>query len=72
MEIFLVIWLLLVGMTCLMSIIWIWALVDCVMNEPSEGNDKIVWVVIIVLTNWIGALLYFAVRRPKRIAEHGR
>jgi hypothetical protein len=51
---------------------WIWMLVDCATKEPSEGNDKIVWVVIIALTHWIGAAIYYFVRRPKRIAESGR
>lgn len=49
--------------------LWIWALVDCAVNESSEGNDKIVWILIIVFANWIGALLYLIVRRPRRIQE---
>ncbi len=57
----------------LMSIaFWVWMLVDCIQNEPSEGNDKIVWVVVIALTGWIGALIYFFARRPTRIAQLGR
>jgi hypothetical protein len=46
---------------------WIWMLVDCVTKESSQGNDKLVWVLILVLTNWIGALIYFFVRRPQRL-----
>ncbi len=53
-------------------IFWIWMIVDCAVNEPSEGMDKLVWIVIIVFTNWIGALIYFLIRRPKRIADYGR
>ena len=45
---------------------WIWMLVDCLKHEPSEGNDKLIWVLVIVLANWIGALIYFFVRRPER------
>ena len=52
-------------------VFWIWMIVDCASNEPSEGNDKIVWILIIVLTQIIGALIYYFVRRPKRIAEFG-
>ncbi|HTI98328.1 MAG TPA: PLD nuclease N-terminal domain-containing protein [Dongiaceae bacterium] len=47
-------------------IFWIWMLVDCVTKEPSQGNDKIVWLLVILLTNWLGALIYFFVRRPER------
>jgi len=50
---------------------WIWMLVDCVTKEPSEGNDKIIWVLIIVLLSWVGALIYLIVRRPQRIKQFG-
>ncbi|WP_345785353.1 PLD nuclease N-terminal domain-containing protein [Thalassobacterium sedimentorum] len=45
---------------------WIWMLVDCLKYESSDGNDKLVWVLVIVFTNWIGALIYFLVRRGER------
>ena len=45
---------------------WSWMLVDCLMHESFEGNDKVIWVLVIVLTNGIGALIYFFVRRPER------
>ena len=53
-------------------VLWIWMLVDCATNEPSEGNDKVVWILIIALTFWIGALIYLIVRRPKRKKITGR
>lgn len=48
------------------TIFWIWMLVDCATKEPSQGNDKVVWILVIVLTHWIGALIYFFARRPQR------
>ena len=45
---------------------WIWMLVDCATKEPSAGNDKVIWILVIVLTHWIGALIYYFVRRPER------
>ncbi len=45
---------------------WIWMIVDCAQNEPSTGNDKIVWLLILIFTHWLGALIYFFVRRPER------
>jgi hypothetical protein len=60
---------LLVGITGL--VFWAWMIVDCATHEPSQGNDKIVWILIIVFTNWIGALIYYFVRRPQRIAQFG-
>jgi len=52
--------------------LWIWTLIDCIKNEPSEGNDKVVWVVVIAVMNWLGALIYLIVRRPQRQATLGR
>ncbi len=51
---------------------WIWMLVDCLTNEPSEGNDRLIWALIVVLLHVLGAILYFAVRRPQRIEQFGR
>jgi len=55
------------------TILWIWMLVDCATKEPGDrGNEKIVWILIIVFTHWIGALIYLLARRPQRIREFGR
>jgi Phospholipase_D-nuclease N-terminal len=51
---------------------WLWALVDCATKEPNEASEKFVWIVVIVFTNFAGALLYYFVRRPKRIATFGK
>jgi len=60
------------GIGVLGTAFWIWMLVDCVTKEPSEGNDRLVWVVVVVSTYIIGAAIYFFVRRPQRIAQLGR
>ncbi len=52
-------------------VLWIWMLIDCATKEPSTGNDKVVWILVIALTGWIGALIYLLVRRPKRVREFG-
>lgn len=54
------------------AIFWIWMLIDCATNEPSQGNDKLVWILIILGLNWLGGLIYFCVRRPQRIRQSGR
>ena len=53
-------------------VFWIWMLVDCATKEASQGNDKLVWTLIILFTNVIGAFLYWAARRPQRIEQLGR
>jgi len=52
-------------------VFWIWMLIDCLTNESSDGNDKLAWTVVIVVLTWIGALIYYFVRRPMRMREFG-
>jgi len=59
-----------IGLGCM--VFWIWMLIDCATKESTEGNDKIVWVIIIAVAQLLGAILYFFVRRPKRIRETGQ
>lgn len=54
------------------AVVWIWALIDCISKEPKEGNDRIVWVIVIALTGCVGALIYLLWRRPQRVARTGR
>ncbi|WP_339688259.1 PLD nuclease N-terminal domain-containing protein, partial [Gimesia maris] len=60
------------ALSLLLFVLWIWMLIDCIKYEPSTGNDKIIWVLVIVLLNGIGALLYYFIRRPERIKLTGQ
>jgi len=49
------------------TIFWVCMLIDCVQNEPSTGNDKIVWLLLLIFTHFIGALIYYFVRcKPRK------
>lgn len=54
------------------TVLWVWMLVDCAMNEPSEGTDKVVWILVILFTHVLGALIYLLARRPERKRVYGR
>ncbi|MEI7958311.1 MAG: PLD nuclease N-terminal domain-containing protein [Verrucomicrobiota bacterium] len=54
------------------TVLWIWMLIDCATNEPSEGSDKIVWILVILFTHGLGALIYLLARRPERKRLYGR
>jgi prolipoprotein diacylglyceryltransferase len=43
---------------------WIWMIVDCATKE--EEGSKIAWILVIVLVGFIGAPLYFIVRKIPR------
>ncbi len=45
---------------------WIWMLIDAAQNRGLDQNEKIVWIVVIALLHWLGALLYLIIARPKR------
>ncbi len=60
---------LLAEIALLSTVFWSVVLVDAATNESKQGNDKIVWVLIILFANLLGAILYIGVRRKRRIAE---
>ena len=45
---------------------WVTMLLDAIRNEPDHGNDKALWILIIVIGQFIGAVVYYFVRRPER------
>jgi hypothetical protein len=51
------------------TVFWILMIIECATKEPSYGNDKLTWILIIIFTHWVGALIYYFVRRPQRIAQ---
>ena len=54
----------------LASIFWVWMLIDALVNEPTT-NDKILWFLVIFFLHFIGALMYFFVRRQARGVRPG-
>jgi len=47
------------------SIFWIWMLIDALMYEPTTG-EKLLWFLVIFFLHFIGALIYFVLRRSQR------
>ena len=44
----------------------IWMVVDCALNETSENNLKLVWLLVILFAPG-GSLIYFFVRKISRV-----
>ena len=64
------------GFGVLMSIAYtvfgVYTVIDAATKEPSDGNDKIIWILVILFAFGLEPLIYWFVRRPQRIAEYGR
>ena len=43
----------------------LWALISAIRNPQLQTNTKLLWVIVIIIGNFIGALLYLCMR-PKR------
>jgi hypothetical protein len=46
-------------------------ILECATKEPREGNERLVWIIITVFVPYLGAFLYYLVRRPERIRAFG-
>lgn len=50
-------------LTLLATIFWIWMLVNAIMNPRFSGVQRLIWVLVIFFTHFLGALIYFFVGR---------
>ena len=65
MGIFGLLYLVMIAVAIAGVVFWVFALVDCVQREFPGQNDKLMWILIVALLHWIGALVYWFVGRPK-------
>lgn len=54
-----------VALSVFVFVFWILMLIDCLKRKYKENLDKIVWVIVIVFTQIIGALIYYFVVKVK-------
>ncbi len=45
----------------LFAIFWVWMLVDAVTRDFKNDTEKVVWVLVIIFTHILGALIYYLV-----------
>ena len=45
---------------------WIWMIVDCLKKDFKNKNEKVIWALVIIIFNVIGAIIYFFVARDKK------
>jgi len=52
--------------------LWIWMLVDCIKRDFKKEDEKIIWLLVIILVQVIGAIIYyFVVKRKDKKMERG-
>ena len=67
MFLFIFIWIAAMALGVLSLILWIFMIVDAAKRNFKQENDKIMWILIIILTGIIGALIYyFVIKRPNK------
>ena len=45
------------------TIFWIWMLVDCLQRR---FKDKLIWVIVLIFTHLLGAILYYFLVKSKK------
>ncbi len=58
--------LLMIIIPILVSIFWVWMIVDCATRNFKNKSDKIVWILVIILTHFVGAFVYYLVVKRKK------
>jgi Phospholipase_D-nuclease N-terminal len=53
------------------SAFMVWMIIDCATKEPRQGNERLIWIIITVFVPYVGAIIYYLVRRPERIRAYG-
>ena len=52
-------------------VFWLWMLIDCLKRPDDKfaiggNNAKLIWVLVIIFTGFIGALIYYFIIKIKR------
>ncbi len=56
-----------VALGIFLFIFWIMMIIDCANRKFKNDSDKIVWIIVIVLVQIIGAIIYyFVVKKPNK------
>ena len=56
---FLLFMLLMIITGIILAVFWIWMIIDCAKREFKNENEKVIWIIVIVLLNVLGATVYY-------------
>lgn len=49
------------------TLIWVLALIEIVRSEFQSKDERLIWLLIVILLPFIGTILYFAMGRKQRL-----
>jgi hypothetical protein len=52
--------------------LWIWCIIEVATKEPADDPNKLLWLLLVILLNPLGPILYLVIRRPERLRRYGR
>lgn len=58
-----------IALGALFTAFWIWMLIDAIQREYKNENDRILWIVVIALTGFIGAVIYYFVVKKNKTEQ---
>jgi len=65
--IFMIIWLVLLVLGILATIFWIFMIIDVAKRKFKNENDRVLWILVVILAGIIGAIVYyFVVKKPNK------
>lgn len=66
---FIVFWIVLMLAILAGTALWIWMIIDCARRDFARSDDKVIWILVIVLTGLIGSVIYYFVVKRKDTKE---
>jgi len=51
--------------------LWIYAIVDVVRSEFKGENDKLIWLLLVILLPFVGTILYFTIGKDQKTSGPG-
>ena len=65
MEFLFVLFTMLIGLAA--TLFWVLALIEIVRSEFNDKNDRLVWLLLVILLPFIGTVLYLMIGRKQRL-----
>lgn len=49
------------------NVLWVLALIDILRGKFRNKNDRLIWALVVLFGNFVGAILYFFIGRTQKI-----